>query len=165
LAYTGRHQKPYVSRAHFAARLHEPASPDGLAAGAFNGGAGNNGLQNAAGSIASVRELIRWGHRIGTRRQRVAYAYEHAGGLRKIVVAHYRPKRKRIVNARADSLIGAHGKPIDGCTVQRWHVNFRRHVMGQDPAQGMRDTNVFRRQRSHLAINPGQRVLKPYSGR
>jgi len=117
-----------------------------LAAGAFDVGAGNNRLQNAAGSIAGLRELIRCSHRIGTERQPVACAYQHASGKRKIVMPCHRPKRKRIVNARADSLIGANGEPIDGCTVKRWQVNSCRHVMGQNPAQSMRDRDVFRRQ-------------------
>src|SRR5262249_8730406 len=123
LTYTGRHQKADVSGAQFPARLREPASPYGLAAGAFDMGAGNDRLQNAAGSIASVRELIQCSHRVGTAGQRVACTYEHAGGLRKIVVTRHRPKRKRIVNARADSLIGANGKPIDCRTVKRWQVD------------------------------------------
>jgi hypothetical protein len=161
LAYTGRHQKANVSGAHFVARLREPASPDGLAAAAFDVSAGNNRLQNAAGSIASVRELIQGSHRIGSARQPVARVYERASGLRKIVVVRHRPKRKRTVNARANSLIGANGEPIDGCTVKRWQVDFCRHVIGQNPAQSMRDTDVFRGQRSHLAIDPGQHVLKP----
>jgi hypothetical protein len=58
MAYTGRHQKRDVTGPHLAAGLREPASPNGLAAGAFDVGAGNNGLKNAAGSIVRVREPI-----------------------------------------------------------------------------------------------------------
>jgi hypothetical protein len=79
-------------------------------------------------------------------------------------VAHHRPQRKRIVDACADSLIGANGKPVDGGTVNRWQVDCYRHVMGQNPAHSLLDTDLFRRQGSHLAIDPGQYILKPYSG-
>jgi len=154
LADTGRRKKAHVSRAHFAACRREPASPHGMAAGAFDAGAGNNRLQDAAGSIPSIRELIRRGDRIGTTRQPVPRVYEHAGGWRKIVVDHH-PKGERIIDARADSLIGANGEPVDGRTVKRWQVDCRRHVMGQNSAHSMRDLDVFRRQRSHLAIDPG----------
>src|SRR5262245_11052142 len=164
LAYTGRDQKADVGSAHFAANLREPASSQGLAARAFDVGAGSYRLQNPADSIAGVRELIRCSHRISTARQRVACAYEHAGGSRKIAMARHRPKRKRIVNTRAHSLIGADGEPIDGCTVKRWEVNSCRHVTGQNPAQSPRDTDIFRRQRFHLAVDLGQHVVKPYSG-
>src|SRR5262249_48822319 len=62
----GRRKKAHVSRAHFAACRREPASPHGMAAGAFDAGAGNNRLQDAAGSIPSIRDLIGRGDRIGT---------------------------------------------------------------------------------------------------
>jgi hypothetical protein len=82
VADTGRRQKTDVNRAHFAACRRKPASPHGLATGAFDVGAGDNGLQDAAGSIASVRELIRRSDRIGSARQPVACIYEDAGGWR-----------------------------------------------------------------------------------
>jgi hypothetical protein len=164
-ANTGRHQKSDVSGAHFAARLREPASPHGLAAGAFDVGTGNNRFLDVATSIDSVHELIRRNDSIGTARQPIACMYEDPCDWRKIVVVQHRPKRKRIVNACADSLVGAKRKPIHGRTVKRWQVDCCCHVMRQNPTQRIRNMDVFCRQRFHLVIDPGQHVVKPCSRR